>query len=101
MGSCQGSRQGEVVKLEGEPLSHNPELKADGVQWLWSHLAFSFLGYGLHCHRAIITICRLIGIKDMYAKVSGSVNMLNLTRGLFHALSHQVTLSQHLKQKFC
>ncbi|XP_077877744.1 adherens junction-associated protein 1-like isoform X1 [Ictidomys tridecemlineatus] len=48
-------------------------------------------GYGLRCHRAIITICRLIGIKDMYAKVSGSVNMLNLTRGLFHGLSRQVT----------
>ncbi|MBW01976.1 28S ribosomal protein S5, mitochondrial, partial [Eschrichtius robustus] len=46
-------------------------------------------GYGLRCHRAIITICRLIGIKDMYAKVSGSVNMLNLTRGLFHGLSRQ------------
>ncbi|KAH0622816.1 hypothetical protein JD844_025513 [Phrynosoma platyrhinos] len=25
-------------------------------------------GYGLRCHRAIITICKLIGIKDMYAK---------------------------------
>ncbi|XP_077884594.1 small ribosomal subunit protein uS5m-like [Ictidomys tridecemlineatus] len=47
--------------------------------------------YGLRCHRAIITICRLIGIKDMYAEVSGSVNMLNLTRGLFHGLSRQVT----------
>lgn len=46
-------------------------------------------GYGLRCHRAIITICRLIGIKDMYAKVNGSVNMLNLTRGLFHGLARQ------------
>lgn len=56
-------------------------------------------GYGLHCHRAIITICRLIGIKDMYAKVSGSVNMLNLTRGLFHALSHQETHQQLADKK--
>ncbi|KFO27360.1 28S ribosomal protein S5, mitochondrial [Fukomys damarensis] len=48
-------------------------------------------GYGLHCHRAIITICRLIGIKDMYAKVSGSINMVNLTRGLFQGLSRQET----------
>ncbi|KAM5228051.1 small ribosomal subunit protein uS5m [Ctenodactylus gundi] len=48
-------------------------------------------GYGLRCHRAIITICRLIGIKDMYAKVSGSVNMVNLTRGLFQGLSRQET----------
>ncbi|XP_077699499.1 small ribosomal subunit protein uS5m isoform X1 [Canis aureus] len=56
-------------------------------------------GYGLRCHRAIITICRLIGIKDMYAKVSGSVNMLNLTRGLFHGLSHQETHQQLADKK--
>nr|KAF6429906.1 mitochondrial ribosomal protein S5 [Molossus molossus] len=56
-------------------------------------------GYGLHCHRAIITICRLIGIKDMYAKVSGSLNMLNLTRGLFHALSRQETHQQLADKK--
>uniref|UniRef100_A0A8C6UE80 Small ribosomal subunit protein uS5m n=1 Tax=Neogobius melanostomus TaxID=47308 RepID=A0A8C6UE80_9GOBI len=40
-------------------------------------------GYGLHCHRAIITLCRLIGIEDMYCKVEGSVNLLNITRALF------------------
>ncbi|XP_076689561.2 small ribosomal subunit protein uS5m isoform X2 [Callospermophilus lateralis] len=56
-------------------------------------------GYGLRCHRAIITICRLIGIKDMYAKVSGSVNMLNLTRGLFHGLSRQETHQQLADKK--
>ncbi|XP_047379051.1 28S ribosomal protein S5, mitochondrial [Sciurus carolinensis] len=56
-------------------------------------------GYGLRCHRAIITICRLIGIKDMYAKVSGSVNMLNLTRGFFHALSRQETHQQLADKK--
>ncbi|XP_045740467.1 small ribosomal subunit protein uS5m isoform X2 [Mirounga angustirostris] len=56
-------------------------------------------GYGLRCHRAIITICRLIGIKDMYAKISGSVNMLNLTRGLFHGLSHQETHQQLADKK--
>ncbi|KAB0401374.1 hypothetical protein E2I00_005034, partial [Balaenoptera physalus] len=62
-------------------------------------LFFLFLGYGLRCHRAIITICRLIGIKDMYAKVSGSVNMLNLTRGLFHGLSRQETHQQLADKK--
>ncbi|EPY86274.1 28S ribosomal protein S5, mitochondrial [Camelus ferus] len=60
---------------------------------------FPFLGYGLHCHRAIITMCRLIGIKDMYAKVSGSINMLNLTRGLFHGLSRQETHQQLADKK--
>lgn len=56
-------------------------------------------GYGLRCHRAIITICRLIGIKDMYAKVSGSVNMINLTRGLFYGLSRQETHQQLADKK--
>ncbi|XP_051831749.1 28S ribosomal protein S5, mitochondrial isoform X1 [Antechinus flavipes] len=56
-------------------------------------------GYGLHCHRAIITICRLIGIKDLYAKVTGSVNLINITRGLFHALSKQETHQQLAEKK--
>lgn len=50
-------------------------------------------GYGLHCHRAIITICKLIGIEDMYAKVSGSTNLLNITRALFQGLANQETHS--------
>uniref|UniRef100_A0A8C7BDY7 Small ribosomal subunit protein uS5m n=1 Tax=Neovison vison TaxID=452646 RepID=A0A8C7BDY7_NEOVI len=89
----------EVMKPECE--AGPPKLRAqsfvkgikvtDGV--------FPFLGYGLRCHRAIITICRLIGIKDMYAKVSGSVNMLNLTRGLFHGLSRQETHQQLADKK--
>ncbi|XP_069462962.1 small ribosomal subunit protein uS5m isoform X2 [Ambystoma mexicanum] len=55
-------------------------------------------GYGLHCHRAIITISKLIGITDMYAKVSGSINLLNLTRALFMGLSQQET-HQELAEK--
>uniref|UniRef100_A0A3Q3K8P1 Small ribosomal subunit protein uS5m n=1 Tax=Monopterus albus TaxID=43700 RepID=A0A3Q3K8P1_MONAL len=47
--------------------------------------------YGLHCHRAVITICKLIGIQNMYCKVEGSVNLLNITRALFKGLqeTHQ------------
>ncbi|XP_068042568.1 small ribosomal subunit protein uS5m isoform X2 [Anomalospiza imberbis] len=56
-------------------------------------------GYGLHCHRAIITICRLIGIKDMYAKVTGSKNLINITRALFRGLSLQETHQQLANQK--
>lgn len=48
-------------------------------------------GYGLHCHRAVITLCKLIGVKDMYAKVEGSVNLLNITRALFTGLANQET----------
>lgn len=47
-------------------------------------------GYGLHCHRAVITLCKLIGIEDMYCKVEGSVNLLNITRALFTGLANQV-----------
>lgn len=56
-------------------------------------------GYGLHCHRAIITICRLIGIKDMYAKVTGSKNLINITRALFRGLTLQETHQQLANQK--
>ncbi|XP_057703834.1 28S ribosomal protein S5, mitochondrial [Corythoichthys intestinalis] len=48
-------------------------------------------GYGLHCHRAVITMCKLIGLKDMYCKVEGSVNLLNITRALFSGLAKQET----------
>ncbi|XP_024069701.1 28S ribosomal protein S5, mitochondrial [Terrapene carolina triunguis] len=48
-------------------------------------------GHGLHCHRAIITICKLVGITDLYAKLSGSNNLLNLTRALFKGLAKQET----------
>uniref|UniRef100_A0A7M4FYA8 Small ribosomal subunit protein uS5m n=1 Tax=Crocodylus porosus TaxID=8502 RepID=A0A7M4FYA8_CROPO len=48
-------------------------------------------GHGLRCHRAIISICKLIGITDMYAKLRGSHNMLNLTRALFKGLANQKT----------
>ncbi|XP_023652151.1 small ribosomal subunit protein uS5m [Paramormyrops kingsleyae] len=56
------------------------------------------LGHGLHCHRAIITICKLIGIEDMYCKVVGPTNLLNLTRALFQGLASQKT-HQDLAEK--
>lgn len=56
-------------------------------------------GHGLHCHRAIITISKLIGIKDMYAKVIGSTNLLNLTRALFQGLSKQESHSDLAERK--
>uniref|UniRef100_A0A8C8BKV8 Small ribosomal subunit protein uS5m n=1 Tax=Otus sunia TaxID=257818 RepID=A0A8C8BKV8_9STRI len=56
-------------------------------------------GYGLRCHRAIITICKLIGIKDMYARVSGSKNLINITRALFKGLTQQKSHQQLANQK--
>lgn len=52
-------------------------------------------GYGLVCHRALKTICEIIGIKDMYAKVEGNTkNIKNLTRAFFEGLLHQKTHQQ-------
>ncbi|XP_047490304.1 28S ribosomal protein S5, mitochondrial-like [Penaeus chinensis] len=48
-------------------------------------------GYGLVCHRAIRTICEVIGIKDIYVKVEGSTNIQNLTKAFFLGLINQKT----------
>ncbi|XP_068184326.1 small ribosomal subunit protein uS5m [Antennarius striatus] len=55
------------------------------------HMKKQHDGYGLHCHRAIITLCKLIGIKNMYCKVEGSTNILNITKALFKGLTNQET----------
>ncbi|KAF8563120.1 hypothetical protein P879_09048 [Paragonimus westermani] len=52
-------------------------------------------GSGLICHRLIRTLCQVIGIKDMYAKVEGSTkNYQVLTRGFLRLLSEQQTYSE-------
>ncbi|KAI0239227.1 28S ribosomal protein S5, mitochondrial [Lamellibrachia satsuma] len=49
-------------------------------------------GYGLVCHRAIRTICEMMGIQDLHAKVEGSSkNVKAVTKGFFNALIHQET----------
>lgn len=47
-------------------------------------------GYGLVCHRAIRTICQVIGIKDIYAKVEGSTNVNHIIKAFFLGLVRQV-----------
>ncbi|KAM3172636.1 hypothetical protein ACTXT7_014135 [Hymenolepis weldensis] len=47
-------------------------------------------GYGLVCHRAIKTLCDLIGIKDLHAKVEGNTkNYLSIVRGFLRLLNEQ------------
>ncbi|CUT99241.1 28S ribosomal protein S5 mitochondrial [Echinococcus multilocularis] len=47
-------------------------------------------GHGLICHRAIKTLCDLIGIKDMHAKVEGNTkNYLSIVRGFLRLLHEQ------------
>ncbi|XP_036040183.1 28S ribosomal protein S5, mitochondrial [Onychomys torridus] len=84
-----------IELYEGHTIFHDISLRFKRTQ---IRMKRQPRGYGLRCHRAIITICRLIGIKDMYARVTGSMNMTNLTRGLFHGLARQET-HQHLADK--
>ncbi|XP_022257545.1 putative 28S ribosomal protein S5, mitochondrial [Limulus polyphemus] len=56
-------------------------------------------GFGLVCHRAIKTICEIIGIKDLYAKVEGSTNINNLTKAFFLGLQNQKTHQQLAQEK--
>lgn len=54
-------------------------------------------GYGLVCHRAIKTICEIIGIKDLHAKVEGSTNLQNVVKAFFLGLLKQVSYVLHFK----
>ena len=46
-------------------------------------------GYGLVCHRLIKKICQLVGIKDIYVKVEGSRNEVNITKAFLSGLLNQ------------
>ncbi|KAL8608672.1 hypothetical protein ACOMHN_002901 [Nucella lapillus] len=49
-------------------------------------------GKGLTCHRAIKTMCDVIGIEDLSAKVEGSTsNVQNITKAFFAGLQKQET----------
>lgn len=56
-------------------------------------------GYGLICHRAIKTICEVIGIKDMHAKIEGSTNVQSVTKAFFLGLLKQKTHQQIAEEK--
>lgn len=48
-------------------------------------------GYGLVCHRAIKTICNVIGIRNLHAKIEGSTNLQHIVKALFLGLLQQKT----------
>uniref|UniRef100_A0A5K4FAM5 Small ribosomal subunit protein uS5m n=1 Tax=Schistosoma mansoni TaxID=6183 RepID=A0A5K4FAM5_SCHMA len=49
-------------------------------------------GAGLKCHRMIQTLCQVIGIKDMYARVEGSTtNYQAIAKGFLRLLKQQKT----------
>ncbi|RZB38741.1 28S ribosomal protein S5, mitochondrial [Asbolus verrucosus] len=56
-------------------------------------------GYGLVCHRAIRTICEVVGIKDLYAKVEGSTNLNHIIKAFFLGLVKQKTHEEIAEEK--
>nr|CAG4651821.1 EOG090X0689 [Triops cancriformis] len=56
-------------------------------------------GYGLICHRAIKTICEVIGIKDLYAKVEGSTNVQHVCKAFMLGLLQQKTFGKLAEEK--
>ncbi|XP_022088599.1 28S ribosomal protein S5, mitochondrial-like [Acanthaster planci] len=56
-------------------------------------------GYGLRCHRILKEICRLAGIRDLYARVYGSTNPINLTVAFVNGLASQETHQQIADRK--
>ncbi|XP_044729959.1 28S ribosomal protein S5, mitochondrial [Chrysoperla carnea] len=56
-------------------------------------------GHGLICHRAIKTICEVVGIKDLYAKVEGSTNLQHVVKAFFLGLLKQKTHQEIAEEK--
>lgn len=56
-------------------------------------------GYGLVCHRAIKTVCEVLGIRDMHAKVEGPTNVQHITKAFFLGLLQQKTHQQIAEEK--
>jgi ribosomal protein S5 len=50
--------------------------------------------YGLRCHRVIQEMCKLFGIKDLGAKVSGSTTSFNVAKAFLLALRRQKSPEQ-------
>ena len=73
-------------KVKGELVRHClPAMVALCGSFCWC------AGFGLRCHRAIIDICKLVGVKDVRAKIYGSTNPRNIVRATFKAFSMQVS----------
>jgi len=56
-------------------------------------------GYGLRCHRIIALLCKLIGIKDMYAKIDGAINPQNITKAFLRGLLKQKSYQDWANEK--
>lgn len=56
-------------------------------------------GYGLVCHRAIKTICEVVGIKDLHAKIEGATGVQHITKAFFLGLLQQRTHAEIAEEK--
>lgn len=56
-------------------------------------------GHGLKCHRAIRTICEVVGIKDMRAKIEGAICIQHIVKAFFIGLLQQKTHQQIAEEK--
>ncbi|XP_044264182.1 28S ribosomal protein S5, mitochondrial [Tribolium madens] len=56
-------------------------------------------GYGLECHRAIKTICEVVGINDLHAKVEGSTNVTFVMKAFLLGLVRQKTHQEIAEEK--
>ncbi|EAT44883.1 AAEL003801-PA [Aedes aegypti] len=56
-------------------------------------------GYGLKCHRAIKSVCEVLGIKDLRAKCEGSTNVQHVVKAFFIGLLQQKNHQQIAESK--
>ncbi|XP_058467734.1 small ribosomal subunit protein uS5m [Malaya genurostris] len=56
-------------------------------------------GYGLKCHRALKTVCEVLGIKDIRAKCEGSTNVQHVVKAFFIGLLKQKNHQQIAESK--
>lgn len=56
-------------------------------------------GYGLVCHRAIKTICQVLGIKNLHAKIEGATSVQHVTKAFFIGLLQQKSYKQIAEEK--
>lgn len=56
-------------------------------------------GYGLKCHRAIRSVCEVLGIKDLRAKCEGSTNVQHVVKAFFIGLLKQQSHQQIAEAK--
>lgn len=56
-------------------------------------------GYGLVCHRVIKTLCQLIGITDLHARIEGGTAVQHIVKAFFLGLLQMKTYDQLANEK--